>query len=104
MEVIWGRGPEQGSFPLDGESTGGRLENVSVVWQPNVKIEMAFKADNELVPNLFLSQREALLIFSILQDYSTGKIGGFYVVALENLHPMLVSPSCRPQGTHSTRS
>lgn len=29
---------------------------MSVDWKPNVKIEMAFKVDNELVPKLFFSQ------------------------------------------------
>ena len=41
---------------------------MSVDWKPNVKIEMAFKVDNELVPNLFsfLSWLEAHLIFHLL--------------------------------------
>jgi len=96
MCVIWGRRPEQNSFPLSlaglaGESTGRRLQRVSVDWQPNVKIEMAFKADNESGSQSFSYLVRSSSNFS--SPRVTGKFGVKPPRTRRKSQPMAISPA-----------
>ena len=83
-----------------GTTSGRRLQHVSV---GNVKIDIAFKGDNELVPNLFfLPMVRSPSNFS--SSRATGELGA---VDLDSnarpqiLHPIAISPAVRPQKNSS---